>query len=111
MDPLSLVIGYTAGAASVVFVLALFRLLLPWRRAVMHATHVSVAHIIGMLLRGHPPGLIVDALITLRAQGARDITVHDVETVYTIHRHEIRDAESLVQLVQKDQPNREALRR
>ena len=109
MEPLSLIIGFTAGAASVLFVLALFRLLLPWRRAMLHATPVSVIHIIGMLLRGRPPGLIVDAMIRLRTQGARDVRVYDVETIYTMHRHEIRDAESLVQLVQQDQQNRETL--
>ena len=103
MDPLSLIVGFVTGIFIVGVVQTLFRLLLPWRRAMLHATGIGLMHIVGMLLRGNPPGVIVDAVIILRTQGVKDITPHLVETVYTTNQHTITDAESLTQLVREQQ--------
>jgi len=103
MDPLSLIVGVVTGIFIVGVVQTLFRLLLPWRRAMLHATGIGLMHIVGMLLRGNPPGVIVDAVIILRTQGVKDITPHLVETVYTTNQHTITDAESLTQLVREQQ--------
>jgi len=83
--------------------LLLFRLFLPWFRAFFHGTRISLIQIIGMLLRGHSPRLIVDAMIILRSEGNREITPHGLETVYTVNRHMITDVDSLVQFA-RDAP-------
>ncbi len=101
MDPLSFLLGFSAGILAFGFLFLLFRLLLPLRRAMFHATGIGPMHIVGMLIRGHPPSLIVDTIIALRIRGHNEINVWSVESCYTANRHEVHDVETLVRLVEE----------
>jgi hypothetical protein len=53
-----------------------------------------------MRLRGTPPGLIVDALVQLRARG-RDVSIGEVEQHYLAHQQRVRNHGDLVDLVER----------
>ena len=86
MDPpLLIVLIFVLGFALLIaFAMAAF-LLRPWLRAVLNNTPVSVAHIIGMRLRGNPPILLIDAMIAL-TRGGVSTTIAEVEGVYVDNR-------------------------
>jgi cytochrome c biogenesis protein CcdA len=100
MDPFSFILGFCAGFLILGMMLLFLRLLLPWRRAMFHATGIGLMHILGMLWRGNPPGLIVDAVIALRMQGHTDVNCYEAEACYTANRHSISDVRTLVELVE-----------
>jgi uncharacterized protein YqfA (UPF0365 family) len=60
---------------------------------------LSLLELIGMRLRGNPPGLIVDALLVLTHRGVR-ATAADVESTYMAHKGTGISLTELVDLVQ-----------
>lgn len=71
-----------------------------WIRAFLHGYPVMIVTLIGMRLRGSPPGLLVDAYITLRRTGM-DITIRDVENTYIDARPRAQTGDELVEIVKK----------
>ncbi|WP_339735696.1 hypothetical protein [uncultured Gimesia sp.] len=80
----------------------LFRILLPWRRALLCHTHVSILHIIAIRLRGHPPELLIDTLVKLRMNDRTDISMQQVERCYIKNRQANLDASTLAALVEQE---------
>ncbi|HUE74015.1 MAG TPA: flotillin-like FloA family protein [Pirellulaceae bacterium] len=81
----------------------------PWLRAFTSGAPISVVQLLGMRLRGVPPGLIVDALVTLVHRGLS----HDprrcgiAESIYLAQRGLIHSPEQLADLVEKQLPDGE----
>jgi uncharacterized protein YqfA (UPF0365 family) len=71
-----------------------------WIKAFMSGAPVSVFALIGMLLRGNPRALLVDAYIQLSHRGS-PATIADVELVYIDKRHRVRNAHDLVSFVEE----------
>lgn len=90
------VMGTLVFAVAFSFALLILR---PWVKATLAGAPVSIFHIIGMRLRGTPPGLIIDALVQLRMRGT-ETTVREVETQYLAHQQRIRAAFDLVDAVE-----------
>jgi len=96
------------GAVLVLFVLlimvAIFASSLgPWMRGFFSGVPVSIIQILGMRLRGVPPRLIVDALVTLVHRGHpydRTLSRH-AESLYLAQRGLIQSPEHLADLVEK----------
>jgi uncharacterized protein YqfA (UPF0365 family) len=91
-----LVVGTIAFIGGLFFALLILK---PWLKAITSGAPVSIFHVIGMRLRGTPPGLIVDALVQLRMRGV-ETTVREVETQYLAHQHRIRAPFDLVDVVE-----------
>jgi|SRR6478752_805563 len=75
----------------------------PWMRGCLSGAPVSVSQLIGMRLRGSPPRLIVDALVTLVHRGFpydRAMS-YSVESTYLAQRGMLQSSEQLADLVEK----------
>ena len=74
-----------------------------WLRAFLSGVPVSVVQILGMRLRGVPPRLIVDSLITLvhRGHPYDRMLGYQAESLYLAQRGLIRSPEHLADLVEK----------
>ena len=92
---LGLVVGAGALLALVVW-LALNR---SWRHAVFAGAPIPWPAIIGMRLRGTPPGLIVDAYVALVKRG-KSLDWSLVEAAYLANRGRRLDVPQLVALVE-----------
>lgn len=77
----------------------------PWMRAFMSGAPVSMVQLIGMRLRGVPPNLIVDSVVTLihRGQPFSRKLCYEAESLYLTQRGAIRSPEQLADLVEKQQ--------
>jgi uncharacterized protein YqfA (UPF0365 family) len=75
----------------------------PWLRAFLSGAPISVFQLLGMRLRGVPPGLIVDALVTLvhRGHGHDPRRCGIAESIYLAQRGLIQSPEQLADLVEK----------
>ena len=71
-----------------------------WIKAFMSGAPVSVFALIGMLLRGNPRALLVDAYIQLTHRGS-PATIADVELAYIEQRHRVRNSHDLVSFVEE----------
>jgi uncharacterized protein YqfA (UPF0365 family) len=71
-----------------------------WIKAFMSGAPISVFAVIGMLLRGNPRGLLVDAYIQLNHRGS-PATIADVELAYIANRHRVRTSHDLVSFVEE----------
>src|SRR5688572_9824386 len=71
-----------------------------WIKAMMSGTPVSLFALIGMLLRGNPRSLLVDAYIQLNHRGS-PATIADVELAYIANRHRVRTSHDLVSFVEE----------
>jgi uncharacterized protein YqfA (UPF0365 family) len=52
-----------------------------WRRAMLSGIPVSFGDVLGMRLRGTPPGLVVDAAVALDKRGL-SVSIREVEAAY-----------------------------
>lgn len=86
--------------AMAVFFFSLFR---PWLRAFLSGASISVVQLLGMRLRGVPPGLVVDALVTLvhRGHGHDPRRSAVAESIYLSQRGLIHSSQQLADLVEK----------
>ncbi|QDV48831.1 hypothetical protein [Gimesia fumaroli] len=98
----SFVLGFVAGVVMMICLSFLFRLLLPWRRALLCNSHVSILQIIAIRLRGHPPDLLIDALVKLRMNDKTEISIQQIERCYIKNRQANMDADTLVALVEQE---------
>jgi uncharacterized protein YqfA (UPF0365 family) len=71
-----------------------------WIKAFMSGAPVSLFAVIGMLLRGNPRALLVDAYIQLNHRGS-PATIADVELAYIANRHRVRTSHDLVSFVEE----------
>lgn len=71
-----------------------------WLRAFLNGGRVSVIDILGMRLRGNPPGLLVDALLVLQHRGV-EASLPDVESTYLAHTGMPLSPIELAELVQQ----------
>lgn len=71
-----------------------------WLRAFLSGARVSVIDILGMRLRGNPPGLLVDALLALRHRSV-DASLRDVESTYVAHKGMPMSPIELAELVEQ----------
>jgi uncharacterized protein YqfA (UPF0365 family) len=71
-----------------------------WIKALMSGAPVSVFSILGMVLRGNPRSLLVDAYIQLNHRGS-PARIADVEVAYIANRHRVRNSHDLVSLVEE----------
>jgi uncharacterized protein YqfA (UPF0365 family) len=88
----------------VVFAFILFLLFMllgrSWIKAITSGAPVSIFMLMGMLLRGTPRRLVVDAYIQLHHRGS-PATIQDVELRYIANRHRIRSSGDLVDFVEQ----------
>lgn len=80
-----------------VFTLSMLR---PWLRGFMGGAPVSVIQLIGMRLRGNPPGLLVDTLLTLRHRGV-DASIREVESSYIANKGQVDQPARLASIVEE----------
>jgi uncharacterized protein YqfA (UPF0365 family) len=75
----------------------------PWMRAFMSGAPVTLLQIIGMRLRGVPPYLIVDSVVTLvhRGHPFDRRLCYEAESLYLAQRGMIQSPEQLADLVEK----------
>jgi uncharacterized protein YqfA (UPF0365 family) len=75
----------------------------PWMRGFLSGAPVSLIQILGMRLRGVPPRLIVDALVTLvhRGHPYDGMLCARAESLFLAQRGLIRSPEHLADLVEK----------
>src|SRR4029078_11637344 len=89
---------------ALVLVAALFATLFgPWLRGLLSGVPVSMARLLGMRIRGVPPRLIVDAIVTLVHRGYpinRDLWYH-TESLYLAQRGLIQSPEQLADLMER----------
>jgi uncharacterized protein YqfA (UPF0365 family) len=98
---LILIVMTMASLLALLFVFFVFMLLgRHWVKAFMSGAPVSVFALIGMLLRGHPRALLVDAYIQLNHRGS-PATIADVELAYLDKRHRVRNSHDLVSFVEE----------
>jgi uncharacterized protein YqfA (UPF0365 family) len=103
----SAIVGVIAALIGLGFFLFLFvfvaSLLRPWLRAFLSGVPVSVLRILGMRLRGTPPDVVIDALVTL-AHGGYECDSHRMslaESTYLAQRGRIESAADLADIVEK----------
>jgi uncharacterized protein YqfA (UPF0365 family) len=75
----------------------------PWMRAFISGVPVSIVQLLGMRLRGVPPNLIVDSLVTLVHRGHpfdRSLCAQ-AESLYLAQRSLIQSPEHLADMVEK----------
>jgi uncharacterized protein YqfA (UPF0365 family) len=75
----------------------------PWMRAFMSGVPISIIQLIGMRLRGVPPNLIVDSLVTLvhRGHPFDRRLCSQAESLYLAQRSLIQSPEHLADLLEK----------
>jgi uncharacterized protein YqfA (UPF0365 family) len=101
------VFGLVVAVVSLLFVLLVFGVMLwllpPWMRGFLGGAPVMVIQLIGMRLRGIPPGLIVDALVTLTQRGyPHDSSrVGMAQSIYLAQRGLIDTPAQLADLLEK----------
>ncbi|QDT40688.1 hypothetical protein Pan241w_07460 [Gimesia alba] len=88
----------------------LFRIFLPWRRALLCHSHVSILNIIAIRLRGHSPELLIDTLVRLRMKD-RDVEIQQIERCYIKNRQTYLDASTLAALVEQEIEREQARKR
>ena len=98
----SFVLGFVAGVIVMISLSFLFRIFLPWRRALLCHSHVSILNIIAIRLRGHPPDLLIDTLVSLRMNDKTDINIQQIERCYIKNRQTYLDASTLATLVEQE---------
>jgi uncharacterized protein YqfA (UPF0365 family) len=89
------------------FVAAFFFVLAgPWFRAFLSGAPIMLTQLIGMRLRGVPPRLIVDALVTLvhRGHPHSPKLARDLESTYLAQRGLIQSSTHLADIVEKQLP-------
>ena len=97
-DAIAFMLGLTVGIfLTVLFAFAL-RIVSPYFRAFLSGAPVPLITLIGMLLRGNPVNLLIDAHISLRHRGT-PTPIHEVESTYIAQRGKIMTSEDLVQLL------------
>ncbi len=77
-----------------------FTALRPWIRGLTGGAYVPLLNILGMRLRGCPPGLIIDTLVTLHHRGL-GATIEEVESTYLAHRDERLETAQLADFVEE----------
>jgi uncharacterized protein YqfA (UPF0365 family) len=82
------------------FAAFMFILLRPWLRAFMAGAPVSILSIIGMRLRGNPPGLLIDTLLALKFRG-KTVSIADVERVYLANKGQVHEPARLAGMVEE----------
>ena len=101
-DPMIVfLLGFAAGVLACVLCWLLAWLIAPWARGVLTRVNVPLVQVLGMRLRGTPPGLIIDALISLKMRGHTSDArlLSRVESVYLEDRQRYRDGKSLADAV------------
>jgi uncharacterized protein YqfA (UPF0365 family) len=94
--------GVAAGFGLAVVLYVILRFLAQWTRALCCGVHVRMTHIIGMRLRGSPPGFLIDAYCSLVHSGQRT-SMREVESCYIAEKHTMRpdDMSTFMELVKK----------
>jgi uncharacterized protein YqfA (UPF0365 family) len=88
----------------VLIVFTVFALLVaPWMRAFLSGAPFSLVQLLAMRLRGVPPNLIVDSVVTLvhRGQPFSRKLCAEAESLYLAQRGMIQSPEQLADLVEK----------
>ena len=79
--------------------LVAFALVFPvWLRALLGGARVSILDVLRMRLRGHPAGVLVDALLVLKYRGIES-SIAEVEKTYIAHKGQSFTASELADLV------------
>ncbi|QDT25464.1 SigmaW regulon antibacterial [Gimesia panareensis] len=103
MDLPSFSFGFLTGVLVVFGFLIVLRILLPWRRAFGCRARVSLFNILGMLMRGNSPDLLVDALIYLvQVQGRDDISIQQIERYYITKGDSSMNAAAIAELAEHE---------
>ena len=101
MNEIMLVVVLAMMVILISLIFAIFvALIVPWLRAHLHGSPVSLPHIVAMRLRGTPPTLIIEAHATLKRAGM-SATVVDVEKNYLDNKRRILTSQDLVSLVKQ----------
>ena len=74
----------------------------PWLRAFLSGANVSMMQVAGMKLRGDPVDMLIDALISLRMDGYKEMRLVDVERSYAANKHRIPDVQTLLDIVYEE---------
>jgi uncharacterized protein YqfA (UPF0365 family) len=82
------------------FLIGLLTVFRPWLRGMLSQAPVSLIEVVGMSLRGNPPGLLVDVLIILRHRGVM-VSAAEVERTYIALGKQPMTAAELAERVQK----------
>ena len=98
-DPI-LLVSVALGATFVLMTLGYLWVVRPWVRAFSSGTFVPLLYILGMRLRGTPPGLLIDAYIALLKAG-ETVDLALVEAVYLANRSADRNEQDLVHKVEE----------
>lgn len=70
-----------------------------WLDALRHGIHIPMWELNGMRQRGVQPKTITEAYVILKASGSQ-LSVAEVEDLFILHRHQVRNAFDLVHIVQ-----------
>jgi len=81
------------------FMLVFFLTVRVWIQGLLCGVPVSIGQIIGMRLRGNPPGLIIDTIFTLKGRGFAT-NAAKVETVYIANKGQFLTPNQLADLVE-----------
>lgn len=81
-------------------VIIFFMAFRPWLRGLAGGAYVPLLNILGMRLRGCPPRLIIDTLVTLHHRGLA-ASLEEVESTYLAHRDERLETAQLADLVEE----------
>jgi uncharacterized protein YqfA (UPF0365 family) len=104
MNDASDLLALVAALVVLLIMLAMFAVFLAffrdWIRAFLYGCHVSIFTLIGARLRGNPPGLLVDAYISLRRAGFH-ATMRDVENTYIDARPRAETSDELVEILKR----------
>lgn len=84
-------------------VVFLLKVMGPAIKARMNGMEIPFPRIMGLQLKGHKPGLLVDACIQL-ARAGRATTLDEAEEVFLKERTRIQGADDLVRLIRMRKP-------
>lgn len=100
LDPLSFVAGFTCSLVFIFVAGVMLFLVLPWFRAFLSGTPLSLFQVLGMRLRGSPIKLLLDAQVALVHSGLQ-VDMREVESIYLANRGRILDLQDLVDAVRE----------
>lgn len=83
---LGVAFGFVLGLVATLGLFLLFALVAPWLRALTSGSRVRMMQIVGMRLRGNPPGFLIDAYRALVHSG-RDVNIREIESWYIAKKH------------------------
>ena len=85
--------GFVFGVVTSVFcvrVAEMIAIAIPWRRAMMSDSSVSVMQIMRMRFQGAPVTFLIDTYISMRHCGS-DVTIREIESCYLVRKHHVNE--------------------